>query len=123
MKSKKKILLASILAGILNGLLGTGGGVPLTLMLSENGSEKQAYATASLGVLLLSLQTVFLYRGSAVPFSEISPLLPYVAVIGGALGAFFLGRIKVNLLRLLFAGLLTFSGAYLIGKEIFLALH
>ena len=123
MKRNRTIPLAAILAGIINGLLGTGGGVPLCLLLSRVQEEKVAYATASLGVLLLSLQTVLLYRGAALPFTEVSPLLPFLAVAGGALGAFLLGKVNVKLLRLLFAALLTFSGAYLLGKELYHVLY
>ena len=114
---------AVVCAGVNNGLLGTGGGVPLYFALSRRGADKGAYATASVGVLLLSLQTVLLYRTGGADLFGVSPLLPLLAVGGGALGALLLGRINTRLLRGLFAGLLLFSGAYILGKEIFLALR
>ena len=123
MKTKAKIRLAALLAGFVNGLLGTGGGVPLCLMLTKTQEPKKVYATASLGVLLLSLQTVFLYRGAAIPLTELSPFLPFLSVMGGSLGAVLLGKIKGNLLRFFFASLLIFSGAYLIGKELYFAIY
>ena len=97
-------------AGVINGLLGTGGGVPLYFFLSRRDADKRAYATASAGVLLLSLQTLFLYRGSGTDFFDVSPLLPLLAVMGGVLGALLLRRINERLLRWLFSILLLFSG-------------
>lgn len=123
MKTKKQIkkVLASLFAGILNGFLGTGGGVPLYFALAKEGG-KSAYATASVGVLLLSLQTLFLYRGAAVLPESVSPFLPFLAIAGGALGTVLLGRVKLFTLRLIFALLLLASGGYTIGKEIYFAL-
>lgn len=121
-KSKLRHGTTALLAGIINGLLGTGGGVPLYFSLSRHGADKSAYATASVGVLLLSLQTVLLYREGSVDFHTVSPLFPLLAVAGGAAGALLLGRVNTRLLRGLFGGLLLFSGVYLLGKELFLAL-
>ena len=113
---------ASFFAGILNGLLGTGGGIPLYFILSKEGGDKRAYATASAAVLLLSLQTVFLYQGDAVSPDTVSPFLPFLAVLGGSIGALLLGKIDRRLLRLIFALLLLFSGAYTMGKELYYVL-
>ena len=121
-KSRLWRICAAFLAGVLNGFLGTGGGVPLYFTLSKQEADREAYATASVGVLLLSLSTVFLYRGNAVPLDTVTPFLPMLAVLGGAAGALLLGRIRPFLLRLIFGLLLLFSGGYAIGKEIYLAL-
>lgn len=112
---------AALLAGFLNGLLGTGGGVPLYFVLSREGAEKKGYATASVGILLLSLQTLFLYRKDFVSPTVVTPFLPFLAVTGGAVGAMLLGKVHTKSLRILFALLLIISGAYLLGKEIYLA--
>ena len=112
----------AFLAGVLNGFLGTGGGVPLYFSLSKEGADQRAYATASVGVLLLSFLTVFLYRGDAVSPDTVTPFLPFLAVLGGATGALLLGRVRPFLLRFIFGLLLLLSGGYAIGKEIYLAL-
>lgn len=112
---------AACLAGVLNGLLGTGGGIPLCLALSREGADREAYATSSVGVLLLSLQTVLLYRESAVPLTEVTPFLSLAATLGGALGALLLSRVPKRALGLLFGGLLLLSGCYVGGKELYLA--
>lgn len=123
-KAKKLTIhrvIAAILAGFLNGLLGTGGGVPLYFALSKEGAEKKGYATASIGILLLSLQTLFLYRHDSVPPQTVTPFLPFLAIIGGTIGAMLLGKIPTKPLRILFSLLLIGSGAYLVGKELYFA--
>lgn len=121
-KRRKKRITAAIIAGILNGLLGTGGGVPLYFMLSHEGADRTAYATASVGVLLLSVQTLLLYHGASASPAAITPFLPFLAVTGGAVGAFLLGKVNPFALRLIFGLLLLFSGGYTVGKELYLAL-
>lgn len=111
----------SFLAGVLNGFLGTGAGIPLYYGLSKEFADKKAYATASVGVLLLSLQTLILYSGATASPQEVTPFLPFLAILGGALGALLLGKIKAYTLRLVFAVLLLVSGGYTVGKEIYLA--
>lgn len=120
-KSKKSFarICASLFAGVLNGLLGTGGGIPLYFLLAKEGKGRGAYATASVCVLLLSAQTLFLYRGAAVPLTTVSPFLPLFAVIGGCIGALLLGKVNTRLLRLFFGLLLLFSGGYTLGKELY----
>ena len=118
----QKPLIPTLLAGLLNGLLGTGGGIPLFFYLSKQKNGREAYATASVGILLLSLQTVFLYRDHGVSIHRVSPLLPVLAIFGGALGAWLCGKMDRRFLTLLFGVLLLLSGVYLLGKEIFVAL-
>ena len=117
-KHVKKIL-SAFLAGILNGFLGTGGGVALYFSLTKEGADKRAYATASVGILFLSLQTLFLYQNAAVSPETVSPFLPFLAIAGGALGTYLLGKVNSFTLRLIFAILLLISGGYTIGKELY----
>ena len=95
----------------------------LSYAISRREDEKTAYATASVSIMLLSLQTVFLYRNTETPIKALSPFLPVLAIGGGALGALLLGRVKTRFLRGLFAFLLILSGGYLLGKEIYLAFY
>ena len=120
-KKQKKHIPFILAAGLLNGLLGTGGGVPLYFSLSRTEKDQNAYATASVGILFLSLQTVFLYRGNAIAIESVSPLLLLASIFGGAIGAFLLGRVRRSLLKLLFSLLLILSGGYLLGKELWYA--
>lgn len=122
LKKRLSRIAATLLAGLLNGLLGTGGGVPLYFVLSREGADKRAYATASVGVLLLSAQTLFLYRGAAAPLAAVTPFLPFLAIAGGFVGACLLGKLNPFALRLIFGLLLLFSGIYTVGKEAYLAI-
>lgn len=122
LKKRLSQIAATLLAGLLNGLLGTGGGVPLYFALSHDGADKRAYATASVGVLLLSAQTLFLYRGAAPPLTAVTPFLPFLAITGGFVGARLLGKLNPFALRLIFGLLLLFSGIYTVGKEAYLAI-
>lgn len=119
----KKILresLGATAAGFLNGMLGTGGGVALWFALRSEKDRRRAYATSSVGVLLLCLQSLFLYRESHV-FHAVTPFFLFFAVLGGAIGAFLLGKIKRTLLRRIFSSLLIVSGGYLLIKELYYA--
>ena len=109
---------SALLSGMLNGFFGTGGGVALWFASAKQGNEKQAFATSSVGVLILSLFSAFLYGQTATPFSRITPLFVLLAVLGGAVGATLLGRLPTRSLRLLFAFLLIGSGAYAIWKGV-----
>ncbi|MBO5754896.1 MAG: sulfite exporter TauE/SafE family protein [Clostridia bacterium] len=110
--------LVSLLSGFLNGLFGTGGGIPLWFAAVKQGDERRAFATASVGVLILSLFSALLHLPSTSPFIHVTPLFLFLSVLGGALGAVLLGRIPSRLLRYLFAFLLILSGAYAFGKGV-----
>lgn len=116
-----------LLAGICNGLLGTGGGIliigalrlyrrfhPVSDRAAAAVSPKDDYVTALCCMLPLSLLSSLLYLRagafSGVPFSR---ALPYFlgAVPGGVLGAYLLDRVKPKTAQLLFALLVVFGGA------------
>lgn len=114
----KKILLwlIPVAAGFINGLLGTGGGIVLILCLKyvltfQNEEEsKNLFALTIASVFPMSIASAVIYalQGNLVP----QDLYRYIpgAVVGGALGAVLLGKIKPVLLKKLFAGLLVFIG-------------
>lgn len=112
----------SFLSGILNGFFGAGGGVALWFAAERKGDAKRAFATSSVGVLILSLFSALLYGKNAAPFAHITPLFILLSVCGGAVGAALLGRLPTRVLRLLFAFLLIGSGAYAIFKGVHHAL-
>ena len=101
-------------AGVVNGLLGTGGGILLLFVLRRYADTKNAFASALLCILPLSVLSVFLHLRDGSLSSELllSDALPYLlgAVPGGLIGAYLLDRIKPSLLQLIFAALLLFSG-------------
>lgn len=112
---------AGFCAGIVNGLLGTGGGILLLLILRRvcksggEGGARDAFASSIVCILPLSVLSLgmLLSRGevpAGTVFSWEQLPLGVGAVCGGALGAYLLPRLKVPVLELLFAGLLIFSG-------------
>ena len=111
---KTRNIFSALFAGLLNGLLGTGGGVALWFAASERKDKKTAFATASAGVLILCLVSVLLYGESNVFSGEPFSASLWLAVLGGAIGASLLKWAPLSLLRFIFCFLLIGSGAYLI---------
>ena len=120
MKSKRDALFiaaSSLAAGLVNTLVGAGGGVFLifTLQFLVGGvMGKGVYSMTNAAVMIFSLVSVVSYiSGGAFVTGELVPfLLP--ALIGGIVGAFLLGRIKTSYLRLIFAAISFYSGVKMI---------
>lgn len=102
-------------AGLVNGLLGTGGGILLLFALRRYAKAQDAFASALMCILPLSaLSAVLYYFGGTLPSDVLfsADILPYLlgAIPGGLLGAYLLDRMKLTAIQLLFAALLLFSG-------------
>lgn len=120
-REKKKYIrtaLCAFAAGVLNGALGTGGGIPLWFSAVKENDTRRAFATTAAGVLILSLESVFLSGIQTRVIGTLSPLFLFTAVVGGAVGAVLLGNISPKWMRWLFASLLTGSGIYTLGKVV-----
>ena len=109
----------ALLAGIINGLLGAGGGIILVFALSAlcKGTlpdHRDLYATALSVTLMLTLVSTALYiRNGNAPPSDLSRfVLP--AAAGGLAGGLLLGRISSRTLGRIFAVLLVVSGVIMI---------
>ena len=104
--------LSGALAGAVNGLFGTGGGillVPLLLRVHKLPAQK-AFATSLAIILPLSAVTLFVYlRQTPLDWQAAIPYL-----LGGAAGGFAAGkwlkRLPVVWLRRLFGALLVVAG-------------
>ena len=112
-KHNSKLITSGLLAGVVNGLLGSGGGIILVpLFLSWIKLEgKKAFATSVSVTLPLSLATMAVcYFGGEVP--SFSKVLPYL--IGGAVGGIVAGtllkKLSVVWLRRVFGALLIIGG-------------
>lgn len=102
-------------AGVVNGLLGTGGGILLLLILRRRLAPRDAFASSIACILPLSVLSLLLYlRNGTVSVTDIcsSDTLPYLlgAIPGGIGGAYLLDRMKPTAAEILFAALLIFSG-------------
>lgn len=124
MKTSSKIILnnkqrtfligaCALLAGVVNGFFGTGGGIVLVFALSllpEDGrlSARDKFATVIAVILPLSLVSALAY-GKSVNLELASPyILP--GIVGGIIGAFLLDRVNVDLLKKLFAAMVLWAG-------------
>ena len=111
MKNKKTILPA-FLAGALNGLLGTGGGIPLWFAATKQKNQRTAYATSAAGVLFLCLVSILLYRGERIEDVHFSALTLWIALLGSTTGALLLKILPLGLLRIIFSFLMIGAGIY-----------
>lgn len=114
---QKKVwgLLGGAGAGILNGLLGAGGGTVVVPLLAALGvRETDAHATALSVIVPLSALSagVFLLTGR-VTLTEALPFLPG-SLLGALLGSLLLPRLAVGWLKVLFGCLLLWGGVRLL---------
>lgn len=107
------------LAGLLNGLLGAGGGIILVrgaerVLPREYQDGRDVFANALAVMLPLSAVSAISYviRGSVHGLEFSRFILP--AVIGGAGGGLLLSVIDTRLLRLIFSALVVWSGITMI---------
>lgn len=106
----------ALAAGIVNGLLGTGGGIVLVFWLAyvmkseREYSPRDIFATVIAIVLPMSLVSLWVYatEGSIDFGNAAEYLLPGVA--GGVSGAFLLNKINVKLLKKIFAVMVVYAG-------------
>ncbi|MBR5540051.1 MAG: sulfite exporter TauE/SafE family protein [Clostridia bacterium] len=112
MKPTVKYLVIGALAGMANGLFGSGGGLFLVpLLTSWTGmKQKHAFATSIAIIVPLSLVSfiVFLVRGGF----DLSLSWPYLigGAAGGVLSGVFFKNMSATLLRRLFGMLLLYGG-------------
>ncbi len=113
------LLACGLAAGLINGLLGTGGGIILVLGLSHLcgralPDRRDVCANALVVTLTLTLLSTALYikRGNAPPADLARFVLPGAA--GGLVGGLLLGKVTQNALGKLFAVLLIVSGVFML---------
>ena len=92
-------MLYGVLIGIVNGLLGAGGGMIAVPVLKKTGMEqKQAHANAVAVILPITAISVFLYIQSGnVKLSDAFVYIPG-GLLGALTGSFILGKISPSLL-------------------------
>lgn len=105
-------LLASV-AGVVNGFLGTGGGIVLMLALSlvpaqTDDAVRDRFATVIAVILPLSLVSAFVYESSVELTAASVYLIP--GILGGITGALLLERVSVGFVKKLFAVMVIWAG-------------
>ncbi len=106
---------SGFLPGLINGLLGTGGGILAVSLLKKQGcSPNEAHATAVGLMLPLSIVSlmvcVFRENGSLLQ----NWFFVFPALSGSALGAWLLKKIKPNKLRFFFALLILYTAFHIL---------
>lgn len=112
---KQKAVLVGVLAGFLNGLFGSGGGIIAVPLLKSGGlSQKESQATSLLLMLMLSVVSaaIYLYEGR-LSFSDAAGFIPG-GILGGIAAAVCFRKIKPKVLRRIFGGVITVSALRII---------
>ena len=98
--------------GLLGGFFGSGGGILAVALLQKQGLEsRRAHATSIAIILPLSLISLIVYwLNGNLPLTQSLPFFVPALLAGAAL----LKKIPVQLLKLVFAGLILYSGIRLL---------
>ncbi len=115
-------IIIGALSGLVNGLLGAGGGIIITYYLAkvlttDQKSQNGVFANALATMLPISIVSIIFYliRGYVAPNGDLLFLLP-PAIVGGIIGAFLLTKLKLKIVKLIFAFLVTLSGIFMLFK-------
>ena len=114
--SKTRSALSGAAAGLINGLLGAGGGMVLVpLLVGWCGLEdKKAFATAISIILPLSLTSIAVFAmREPLPFGEAWPYL-LGGVIGGGLGGLLFKKMTAYALHMLLGAVILWGGVQLL---------
>ena len=118
MKKIKKLHIAlfGALIGVINGLLGGGGGMIVVPVLTKffNFSQKEAQATALFVILPISIASSIIYiTHNSINFSNSWPAILSI-IIGGVGGALLLNKLDNKLIRIIFIALILISGVMML---------
>lgn len=117
MKKFIKNAFFGLLIGIVNGMLGAGGGMLAVPALKNNGMcQKEAHANAVAVILPITLVSATLYviRGNV----EIHDAVPFAVwgVFGATIATLILKKISPVLLKILFGGFMVWAGVRMLFK-------
>ena len=117
-KKKIKLVFIGLVAGLINGLFGSGGGtivVPaLVFLMGVN--DYKAHATAISIILPLSIiSTIVYFANDSIPFKIVIPVT-IGGVFGSFIGAKLLNRIPINILRKIFGSVIIYTAIRMIWK-------
>ena len=109
------LAVSALAAGLINGLLGAGGGIgvvwALSRVLSHRLSDRRdAFANALMIMLPRSAISAAVYAMRGALDSRELDILILPAIAGGLIGALVLDKINTNWLRLIFAAIIIYSG-------------
>lgn len=114
-KNNYKIIIFGILIGIINGLLGAGGGMIAVPLLQNLGMDsKTAHANAVAVILPITVISAVMYL--IKDYVNLSSALIYIptGILGAIIGSLVLKKIPSKLLKKLFAGFMLYAGIRLL---------
>ena len=121
---------SSVISGVINGFVGTGGGIILYFILkfisknNDNNNEdnpqntdyamKNIMAATVSAVIPMSVisSIVYMFKGRVI-YKELLIYLP-AALIGGITGALLLDKLKFKIVKKIFSGMLIYAGIRMI---------
>lgn len=116
LKKHSKEIIIGLITGLLNGFFGAGGGsvvVPATEVFL--GFEaKKAHATAVAIILMLSIVSSAFYVKNGFFDLKLWLLVSIGGLVGGYVGARFLGKLPKRLLKLIFGAAIIFTAVKMI---------
>ena len=110
-----KDIAAGSLIGVINSLLGSGGGLITVPYLAKKGlSQQQAQATSTAVILSLSILSTILYSKQEL-FTG-SELIPFIVpgIFGAILGGTLFKKIPANALKLIFTAFMLYAAVRMI---------
>ena len=116
-KQNIKRSLGGVLIGVVNGLLGSGGGMIAVPVLKGSGfDQRKAQANAIAVILPISIVScaMYLIRGD-IKITDGLGFLPG-GILGAVIGTFLLSKIPTNILRKIFAAFMIWAGIRLLSK-------
>ena len=121
--NKNNIILSvsSVVSGVMNGFVGTGGGIILYFVLkfinkNKNVNIKDIMATTISAVIPMSIisSVIYMIKGKMI-YKELTTYLP-AALIGGIIGAFLLEKLKFKFVKKLFSVMIIYAGIRMMFK-------
>ena len=112
---KKIYPVLAIFAGLINGLLGAGGGMLIVPILKKYGLDQRSTHATSVCIIFpicLLSASIYLINGNVTIFDAL-PYLPF-SVIGAIIGSLILSKINQNFLRKLFGCILLIAATQLL---------
>lgn len=112
---------AGLAAGLVNGLLGAGGGIIAVLafnkLLESGGVDRRdSFANAIAVMLPCSAVSAISYGMRGVADSRELGILVLPAILGGLCGALILDRINIRWLKIIFSSIIIYSGINMLLK-------
>lgn len=113
-----KLCALGAFSGFINGIFGSGGGVAIVLSLWALAGEvledrRRVFANVTAIILPISLASSLVYLKLSPPTGE-SLWIGVSALVGGAVGAMLLGRLRLRVVKVIFAFILIVSGIVMI---------